>query len=273
MVLRWAEAHELLLTNAQRHLQPIPRRASAFKIAPEAILNTTRIAGQCTFELSELRYEYPEELAPDGMSPIDYLEKLTWQGAAKRYPSGTPSSVEGLLKHELNLIRDLKYEAYFLTVWDLVRFARSREILCQGRGSAANSAVCFCLEITAVDPATTDVLFERFISKERDEAPDIDVDFEHERREEVLQYLVRTSTDEQQSWIGCDSDQLIESAVLRCVMSEKHLGLSLDQGGCLWPSTSQGYWSGFENLAERECVMSGIDPRIFGSRQSIALSR
>src|SRR5262249_19773257 len=122
-------------------------------------------------------------------SPLQYLRQLTWQGAQTRYPQGIPAAVLRQLRHEMQLIEELKYEAYFLTVWDLVRFARSRGILCQGRGSAANSAVCFCLGVTAVDPDRIDVLFERFISKERDEAPDIDVDFEHERREEVLQYI------------------------------------------------------------------------------------
>ncbi len=117
------------------------------------------------------------------------MTKLTWEGAAERYPSGVPAKIATQLEYELELIADLHYESYFLTVWDLVRFARSRNILCQGRGSAANSAVCFCLGVTSVDPATSDLLFERFISRERNEAPDIDIDFEHERREEVLQYV------------------------------------------------------------------------------------
>src|SRR5262249_44706157 len=142
-----------------------------------------------TFSLDELRYEYPEELCPPGETPLSYLARLTWAGARKRYPQGVPDKVRGLVEHELELIAQLRYEAYFLTVFDLVRFAREREILCQGRGSAANSAVCFCLGVTAVDPDRLDVLFERFVSSERNEAPDIDIDFEHERREEVLQYL------------------------------------------------------------------------------------
>ena len=156
---------------------------------PEALGRTVEIAERCTFSLDELRYEYPEELCPAGHTPLEYLRRLTWQGAAERYPGGIPEKVRELIEHELALIAELHYEAYFLTVWDLVRFARGRGILCQGRGSAANSAVCYCLGVTAVDPDRMDVLFERFISRERNEAPDIDVDFEHERREEVLQYL------------------------------------------------------------------------------------
>jgi len=160
-----------------------------FKAIPGAVQRTQEIADRCSFSLDELRYEYPEELSPDGITPIEHLKRLTWSGAKKRYPDGVPQKVVDLLTHEIGLIEELHYEGYFLTVWDLVRFAREREILCQGRGSAANSAVCYCLGVTSVDPGRIDVLFERFVSKERDEAPDIDVDFEHERREEVLQYI------------------------------------------------------------------------------------
>ena len=156
---------------------------------PRPWQRTLEIARQTTFSLDELRYEYPEELAPAGQTPMEYLTRLAWEGARNRYPDGVPDKVRGLIEHELQLIEELHYEAYFLTVWDLVVFARSRGILCQGRGSAANSAVCFCLGVTSVDPERMDLLFERFISRERNEAPDIDVDFEHERREEVLQYL------------------------------------------------------------------------------------
>jgi error-prone DNA polymerase len=175
--------------NAQRHLRPLEEIATLYARVPGAIERTLEIAEQCTFSLDELRYEYPEELAAEGFAPMEYLAYLAWKGARKRYPSGVPNKVRRLIEHELELIKELRYEAYFLTVWDLVRFARSRDILCQGRGSAANSAVCYCLDVTSVDPERSDVLFERFISKERNEAPDIDVDFEHERREEVLQYI------------------------------------------------------------------------------------
>ncbi|HIA18884.1 MAG TPA: DNA polymerase III subunit alpha [Planctomycetaceae bacterium] len=175
--------------NAQRHLRTLDRIRSTYGSLPGSLQRTLEITHRCTFSLEELRYEYPKELAPGNLTPITYLQKLAWQGAQQRYPRKIPVKVRQLLQHELQLIEELHYEAYFLTVWDLVRFARSQNILCQGRGSAANSAVCYCLGITAVDPDTTDVLFERFISRERNEAPDIDVDFEHERREEVLQYL------------------------------------------------------------------------------------
>lgn len=177
------------IPNAGRHLRSLEDRQRLFQRYPEALRRASEIADRCVFALDELRYEYPEEMAPEGRSPMEYLRELAWRGARRRYPSGVPVKVQELLERELGLIEELHYEAYFLTVWDAVRFARERGILCQGRGSAANSAVCFCLGVTAVDPDTTDVLFERFISRERDEAPDIDVDFEHERREEVLQYL------------------------------------------------------------------------------------
>jgi error-prone DNA polymerase len=184
-----AEAGELLFANAERYLKPREDLADLFADAPDCLQRTIEVADRCSFSLDELRYEYPEELCPAGSTPREYLIELTWQGAHNRYPAGVPDKVRSLVEHELALIAELRYEAYFLTVWDLVRFARSRQILCQGRGSAANSAVCYCLGVTAVDPERMDVLFERFISRERNEAPDIDVDFEHERREEVIQYV------------------------------------------------------------------------------------
>ncbi|MGB6045032.1 MAG: error-prone DNA polymerase, partial [Pirellulales bacterium] len=175
--------------NVEHHLKTLDQLQSLFAQAPQALRRTIQISDQCSFSLDELRYEYPEELVPDGFTPIEYLAHMAWRGAHKRYPEGLPEKVRGLIQHELALIGELRYEAYFLTVWDLVRFARHRGILCQGRGSAANSAICYCLGITSVDPSRTDLLFERFVSRERNEAPDIDVDFEHERREEVLQYI------------------------------------------------------------------------------------
>ncbi|MGO9115328.1 MAG: error-prone DNA polymerase [Thermoguttaceae bacterium] len=184
-----AAAGELLFPNAQRYLRSPEEMTVLFARYPEALQQTLEIARQTTFSLDELRYEYPEELAPPGQTPMEYLTRLTWEGVLNRYPDGVPDKVRDLVEHELQLIEELHYEAYFLTVWDLVVFARNRGILCQGRGSAANSAVCFCLGVTSVDPERMDLLFERFISRERNEAPDIDVDFEHERREEVLQYL------------------------------------------------------------------------------------
>uniref|UniRef100_A0A7C4LPW5 Error-prone DNA polymerase n=1 Tax=Schlesneria paludicola TaxID=360056 RepID=A0A7C4LPW5_9PLAN len=175
--------------NGERHLKSAADMHALFAEAPDAVRRTLEIAERCRFSLEELRYEYPDELCPPGETPDSYLARLTWAGAAERYPHGIPDKVRTLLEHELQLIAELNYAAYFLTVWDLVRFARSRGILCQGRGSAANSAVCYCLGVTAVDPERIDLLFERFVSKERNEAPDIDIDFEHERREEVLQYV------------------------------------------------------------------------------------
>ena len=183
------DAGDLLFANAERYLKPRDELQALFADARDCLSRTVEVADRCSFSLEELRYEYPEELCPPGSRPLDYLIELTWQGARERYPEGLPDKVRSLIEHELGLIAELRYEAYFLTVWDLVRFARSRGILCQGRGSAANSAVCYCLGVTAVDPERMDVLFERFISRERNEAPDIDVDFEHERREEVIQYV------------------------------------------------------------------------------------
>jgi len=183
------EVHQRRFTNSQFGLRTLAEIADLFRDSPDAMAHTVEIASECKFSLDELRYEYPVELAPQGKTPIEHLKRLTWEGANGRWPRGVPERIINLLRHEMKLIEELGYEAYFLTVWDLVRFARGRGILCQGRGSAANSAVCYCLGITSVDPSQTDLLFERFISRERNEAPDIDVDFEHQRREEVLQYL------------------------------------------------------------------------------------
>jgi error-prone DNA polymerase len=176
-----------LCPNGERSLRG--RRRLARLYPPELLAETTRIAACCRFSLEEIRYEYPEELAPPGETPSGYLRRLTEEGLRRRWPRGAPPAVRQLVEHELALIAELGYEPYFLTVNDIVHYARRRNILCQGRGSAANSAVCFCLGITEVDPARIETLFERFISRERNEPPDIDVDFEHERREEVIQYV------------------------------------------------------------------------------------
>ncbi|MBC7773201.1 MAG: error-prone DNA polymerase [Pyrinomonadaceae bacterium] len=179
-----------LAANAERHLKPPDEMHRLFARYPEAVARTIELADRTKgFSLDQLRYEYPDEVVPAGMTPMEHLANLTWQGAAKRYPQGVPDKVRAQVEHELRLIADLKYAQYFLTVQDFVAFAVSKGILCQGRGAAANSAVCYCLHITAVDPDRVSMLFERFISKERDEPPDIDVDIEHERREEVIQYL------------------------------------------------------------------------------------
>ncbi len=197
-----------LLTNGERHLHERRRIAERFAalptgrgtvdaagrrfLWPAAVEQTAEIASRCTFSLDELKYEYPDAIVPAGRTAAEHLADLAWKGAAKRYSKDVPEKVQQLLRHELALIAELGYEAYFLTVFDIVRFARRRGILCQGRGSAANSCVCYCLGVTSVDPARMNVLFERFVSRERREAPDIDIDFEHDRREEVLQYIYET---------------------------------------------------------------------------------
>ena len=181
----------LLNPNAERHLKSPSEMIRLFERWPHAISATRKFADSLNFSLDELRYEYPNETVPEGRTPQQYLELLTWEGAKERWPDGISKKVEKQLFHELALIEHLDFARYFLTVHDIVDYARSLDppILCQGRGSAANSAVCYCLKITAVDPSTTDLLFERFISEERCEPPDIDVDFEHERREEVIQHI------------------------------------------------------------------------------------
>jgi error-prone DNA polymerase len=188
-----ATAGYLLNPNAERHLKSPAEMARLFARWPHAISATRAFADSLSFSLDELRYEYPKETVPEGRTAQQYLDHLTWEGAAGRWPDGIPDKVLKQLRHELTLIEKLDFARYFLTVHDIVAFARALDppILCQGRGSAANSAVCYCLGITAVDPATSDLLFERFISEERREPPDIDVDFEHERREEVIQHIYR----------------------------------------------------------------------------------
>ena len=213
-------------TNAERSLKRYEEMVELVGGDRQAVLRSLEVARRCRFSLDELKYEYPRELCPEGTTVGEHLGRLTWEGAAGRYPAGVPESVRRLVEHELELIAELEYEPYFLTVWDLVRFARSRGILCQGRGSAANSAVCYCLGITSVDPSRIDVLFERFVSRERDEAPDIDVDFEHERREEVLQYLYTKYGRDRAGMTGVVITYRPKSA-LRDV--GKALGLSLDR--------------------------------------------
>ena len=175
--------------NAERTLRTINDLQSLYP--PEMLAESMRIAERCHFSMDELRYEYPEDLVPPHLTPAEYLRQLTMAGARERWSEGIPGDTMALIEKELELIAELKYEHYFLTVQDIVQFARSQNILCQGRGSAANSAVCYCLHVTEVDPARMHLLFERFVSKERDEPPDIDVDFEHERREEVIQYIYK----------------------------------------------------------------------------------
>ncbi|MEM1186701.1 MAG: error-prone DNA polymerase [Planctomycetota bacterium] len=244
-----------LFSNGQRHLRSRSDLAQLFRDYPDAIERTVEIADRCQFSLDELRYEYPDELSPDGRTPLEWLHELTWEGVRGRYPEGVPEKVAGMLRHELTLIEKLRYEAYFLTVWDLVRFARSKGILCQGRGSAANSAVCYCLGVTSVDPAKSELLFERFISEERGEPPDIDVDFEHERREEVLQYLYSKYGRERAGLAATVISYQMRSAIRD---AGKALGLSLDRVDAL--SKQVDGWSRDPKIAER-FAEAGVDPR------------
>ena len=247
------EIRDQLLANGERHLQERWRIAERFAMVPEAVERSAEIAAQCTFSLSELRYEYPDAAVPVGHSPREYLASLAWKGAAQRYPDGIPEAVRELIGHELSLIAELGYEAYFLTVFDIVRFARRRGILCQGRGSAANSAVCYCLGITSVDPARMNVLFERFVSRERQEAPDIDIDFEHQRREEVLQYIYDTYGRTRAAMTAEVISYRLRSAVRDLA---KALGLSLDRIDALAAALDVG--DGLEDLLTR-LAEAGID--------------
>jgi error-prone DNA polymerase len=184
-----AQCGQALFPNAERHLRLRMRLAQLYP--PELLAETLVIAERCGFSLDCLKYEYPAELVPEGHTPASWLRMLAEQGLRRRFPAGVPAKVAELMEHELRLIAELGYEPFFLTVHDVVRYARDQEILCQGRGSAANSVVCYALGITEVDPARMNMLFERFVSRERNEPPDIDVDFEHQRREEVIQYVYR----------------------------------------------------------------------------------
>lgn len=240
--------------NAERYLKPPGEMARLFRDWPEAIAETIRIADRCRFSLDELAYEYPDEIAPNGRPVQEELEARTFAGAAERYPDGIPQSVQTQLRHELDLIARLDYAPYFLTVYDVVRFARSEHILCQGRGSAANSAVCYCLGITSVDPSRTDLLFERFVSEARGEPPDIDVDFEHERREEVIQYIYRKYGRERAGLAATVISYRSRSA-LRDV--GKAMGLSEDVVGLL----SSQVWGRHGDAVEDERIREvGLDP-------------
>ncbi|MDJ0971604.1 MAG: PHP domain-containing protein, partial [Kiloniellales bacterium] len=266
------EAGLRLEANAERHLKPPAEMLRLFRDHPEAVARTLEIAEACRFSLDELRYEYPDETTSEGRSPQEELVHLTWQGARDRYPperfpEGVPENVDTALTHELALIEELGYAPYFLTVYDLVRFARSRGILCQGRGSAANSSVCYCLGVTSVDPARVELLFERFVSAERNEPPDIDVDFEHERREEVIQYVYDK--------YGRDRAGL--AATVICYRSRgaireagKAMGLSADTvsalAGTVWGWSEQA-------IDEARIRELGLDPGDRRLRQTLALTR
>jgi error-prone DNA polymerase len=260
-----AAAAQLLQSNAERYLKHPQQMHELFAKSPLALRRTLEIAERSTFSLDELRYEYPEELVPSELTPFAHLQQLTWQGAHERYPHGIPTKVLALIQHELQLVEELGYEAYFLTVWDLARFARSRNILYQGRGSAANSAVCYALHVTSVDPDRQQVLFERFISRERKEAPDIDIDFEHERREEVIQYIYDKYGRERAGMTAEVISYRPRSAV-RDV--GKALGLSLDRVDALTKAID-GH--GDETDLSERCRMAGVDPESTIGQQLLEL--
>ncbi|EYD76271.1 DNA polymerase III alpha subunit [Rubellimicrobium mesophilum DSM 19309] len=259
--VRLDEAGFLLEPNSERHLKSPQEMARLFAEWPNALRATREVADACAFSLEELAYEYPREVIPEGSTPQEHLERLTWEGAARRYEGDVPAPVRATIRKELAMIAKLDIARYFLTIHDIIRFAREGDgsgepwtpILCQGRGSAANSAVCYVLGITAVDPAAHQLLFERFISEERKEPPDIDVDFEHERREEVIQHIYGK--------YGRDRAGLCATVIHyrpRSAIREvgKVMGLSEDVTGAL-ARTVWGSWG--SELAERNVKEAGLD--------------
>lgn len=242
-----------LYPNSERHLRR--RDVLGAIYPPELLAETLKVAEQCTFSLDEISYQYPKELVPEGHTPTTWIRVLTEEGALRRWPGGVPDKVKAQIEHELKLIAELRYEPYFLTVYDVVKFAKSQDILCQGRGSAANSTVCFCLGITEVDPNHMSLLFERFVSKERHEPPDIDVDFEHQRREEVIQYIYRTYSRERTAITATLITYRARSAVRDVA---KALGLSEADAGRL--ADMYQWWDRSEVNAEKVRA-AGLDPR------------
>ena len=263
------EAGYRLEVNAERHLKPAAEMARLFADYPQAVARSLEIASRVEFNLKALRYEYPDEPVPPGKTPQAYLEELTWSQAAERYPTGVPNKVRALLVKELELIARLDYARYFLTVYDIVRFAREQEkpILCQGRGSAANSAVCFCLGITGVDPTEIDLLFERFISADRGEPPDIDVDFEHERREEVIQYLY--------SRYGRERAAICATVIhYRPRMAIREVGKAMGLKEDVTAGLAGLIWGeGDGEIPDRHIMQAGLDPANPEIRLAIALAR
>ena len=261
-----AEAGWRLAANAERHLKDGDEMARLFRGHEEAVARSLEAASLCRFSLDELTYEYPDEPVPPGSTPQQHLEALAWKGAAWRYPDGIPEKVAAALRHELGLIGELDYAPYFLTVHDIVRYANGEGILCQGRGSAANSAVCYCLGITAVDPARIDLLFERFVSRERREPPDIDVDFEHERREEVIQYIYGRYGRERAGIAATVISYRARSAV-RDV--GKAMGLSEDTAAALAAAVRDMHREGVPEKRLREAGLDPADPLL---RRTVALA-
>ncbi|MGV3601194.1 MAG: error-prone DNA polymerase [Dyadobacter fermentans] len=228
--------------NAERYLKPAAEMQRLFMKFPEAIERTQEIADACQFSLSSLKYVYPEELTTEGRTPMEELIHLTWLGAKKRFPNGIRPDIHAKILHEFKFVEEMNYAAYFLTVYDIVRFANEQKILCQGRGSAANSVICYCLGITSVDPIEIDLLFERFISSSRNEPPDIDVDFEHERREEVMQYIYN-KYGRDRAGIVATVTQVHQKGAVRDVA--KAMGMSMDAisrlSSSLWEFTDEWF--------------------------------
>ncbi len=247
-----SECGYALAPNAEQHLRSRLRLAGLYP-AP-ALAETVAIADRCTFSLDDLKYDYPHEIVPAGMTPAAYLRQETWRGAHARYPGGIPDKVRAQLEKELDLICELQYEAYFLTVYDLVRQARSRGILCQGRGSAANSAVCYCLGVTEVNPAQSDTLFERFISRARGEPPDIDVDFEHQRREEIIQYIYDKYGRQRAALTA-----VVITYRPRSVLRDTGRALGVDPAVIDAVAKAHQWWDGKKDLIER-LAACGLDP-------------
>ncbi len=253
--------------NAERHLKPASEMARLFADYPDAIRRTVEIAAACRFQLDDLKNEYPDEPVPPGKTAAQHLADLTLAGARERYPRGVPPKVAAQIHDELALIAKLNYERYFLTVHDVVRFARSKDILCQGRGSAANSAVCFCLGITEVNPETSNLLFARFISEQRSEPPDIDVDFEHERREEVIQYVYARYGRE----FAAICATVIHYRSRRAIREVgKAMGLTPDVTAALAKTVWGSHADGLPDAHIRE---AGFDPENPAIRQAILLAR
>ena len=256
-----------LAVNAERYLKPPQEMLRLFHDAPEAIEETIALSDALSFSLDSLRYEYPDEEINGFDNAQDALTHLTYEGATRRYPQGLPDKVRVNLEHELKLIAQLQYAPYFLTVYNIVNFARSQNILCQGRGSAANSAVCFCLGVTEVDPDRADLLFERFISPERREPPDVDVDFEHERREEVIQYIYRKYGRERAGIAATVISYRGRSAIREV---GKAFGLSEDTIGAL----SSSIWGGGGGAVSKDAITrTGLDPQSRRMCQVLALAQ
>ncbi|MFE0017292.1 error-prone DNA polymerase [Mesorhizobium sp. NPDC059054] len=250
-----AEAGFELAVNAERHMKPATEMARLFRRYPQALEQTRRFAETLQFSLSELKHNYPDETTEEGVDPQTELERLTWRGAHNRYPEGIPEKVDRLIRHELAIVEQKNYARYFLTVHDIIRYARSEDVdvLCQGRGSAANSVICYCLNITEVNPGLMDVLFERFISTERDEPPDIDVDFEHEKREKIIAYIYKKYSEKHTALAAAVISYRGRSALREVA---KAMGLSEDVRSAL-SSSIWGWYS--SELGERETQAGGLD--------------